>query len=500
MTLFDPEALARIVCEKSVWLSGLYVLDDGLMPAVIVATADPELFDVTVYNYSFIGFGDEQFFAYERLIWPVGADHVYSYFVVDETNLELQSTISLDDLDGDLSDLTSDDIEDIVQVLAPLLQPLVPVDGSGRPTGELQEMAAYTIPRFEMRAFRKSGQDPVALRRYANMARLVGCTTISEIGGDPITTDAHVDKWLGAGATDGFPSRLVPYFGAGAGWTGGVSEGVEWVAPLATRSTDMVEFGLVKIVLDGSIQGYTARLRPPGYLPHPDGSPRDNGIWLLSPEAFAERFFAFHAAGITVHTHVNGDEATELLVETAEEAVRARPWSDHRHTAQHSQLTTREQYRRMAAIGMNANIFVNHISYWGDQHAALTVGPDRAARMDGCATADAEGVRYSIHCDASVTPLGCLHTMWAAVNRVTSSGVVLGPDERISAERALRAVTIDAAHQMRMEDRIGSITPGKFADFVALAEDPLEVEPMTIRDIEVRGTVVGGAVTEALAT
>ena len=141
MTNFDPEVLARIVREKSVWVSGLYVLDEGLMPAVIVATADPDLFDVTVYNYSFIGFGDEQFFAYERLIWPVGADHVYKYFVVDETNLELQSTISLDDLDGDLSDLTSDDIEDIVQVLAPLLQPLVPLDGSGRSLDELVDSA-----------------------------------------------------------------------------------------------------------------------------------------------------------------------------------------------------------------------------------------------------------------------------------------------------------------------------------------------------------------------
>jgi hypothetical protein len=137
MTLFDPEALARIVREKSVWLSGLYVLDDGPMPAVIVATADPELFELTVYNYSSIGLGDEQFFAYERLMWPVGSDHVYRYTLIDEMNLELDSTISVDELDGDLSDLTSDDIDDIVQVLAPCLQPLVTLDDSLRSLREL---------------------------------------------------------------------------------------------------------------------------------------------------------------------------------------------------------------------------------------------------------------------------------------------------------------------------------------------------------------------------
>jgi predicted amidohydrolase YtcJ len=260
-------------------------------------------------------------------------------------------------------------------------------------------------------------------------------------------------------------------------------------------STDKVRFGVVKMVLDGSIQGFTARLNPPGYLPHPDGSPRGNGIWLITPEQFRDWFEAFHRAHVTVHTHVNGDEAVDLLLETVEGAVAEHSWTDHRHTAQHSQLTTSAQYRRMAALGMSANIFSNHIYYWGDQHASTTVGPDRAARMDACATADREGVRYSVHSDASVTPLGSLHTMWCAVNRVTATGKVLGPHERVSVERALRAVTIDAAHQLRMDHQVGSIEAGKLADFVVLADDPHDVDPMAIKDIEVRGTVVGGEVT-----
>ena len=249
------------------------------------------------------------------------------------------------------------------------------------------------------------------------------------------------------------------------------------------------------MVLDGSIQGFTARLNPPGYLPAPDGSERPNGIWLITPEQFGEWFEAFHRAHVTVHTHVNGDQAVDLLLDTVEAAVSAHSWLDHRHTAQHTQLTTAAQYRRMARLGMCANIFSNHIFYWGDQHRSTTVGPDRAARMDACATADREGVRYSVHSDASVTPLGSLHTMWCAVNRVTATGDVLGPDERISVDRALRAVTVDAAHQLRMDHEIGTIEAGKLADFVALAADPYDVDPMALKDIEVHGTVVGGEIT-----
>ena len=154
----------------------------------------------------------------------------------------------------------------------------------------------------------------------------------------------------------------------------------------------------------------------------------------------------------------------------------------------------------MARLGMCANIFTNHIWYWGDQHHDLTVGPERARRMEACRTAEREGVSFSIHSDASVTPLGHLHTMWCAVNRVTPSGRVLGPDERISASSALRAVTLGSAYQLHLDDEFGTVECGKAADFTVLAEDPLEVDPMSIKDIDVWGTVIGGCAFEAQNT
>lgn len=371
----------------------------------------------------------------------------------------------------------------------------VPCDADGRPIGELQEPAAMSLARREMRDLAQVLAAPEAIRRFADMARIVGCTTVTELGGAAINTAEHVATWTDLAAEPGFPARLVPLFNPARGFRGSADDAAAWVRELAASSTDKVRFGTVKLVLDGSIQGFTARLNPPGYLPGPDGTERGNGIWLITPEQLHEWFSAFHRAHVTVHTHVNGDQAVDLLLDTVESVLSEHPWADHRHTAQHSQLTTSAQYRRMAALGMGANIFSNHIFYWGDQHASTTVGPDRASRMDACATADREGVRYSVHSDACVTPLGSLHTMWCAVNRVTASGVVLGPHERIGIDRALRAVTIDAAHQLRLDHELGSIEAGKLADFVALSDDPRRVEPMAIKDIEVLGTVVGGKVT-----
>ena len=373
----------------------------------------------------------------------------------------------------------------------------VPVGADGRPIGELQEPPAMSLARREMVALYAAMNDPDSLRRFADMARVVGCTTVTELGATRLLTDDDVALWTDTAAAPGFPARLVPLLNPARGHAGTPDEIAQHVVALRQRSTAKVRFGLVKMVLDGSIQGFTARLNPPGYLPNDDGTERPNGLWLLEPERFAAWFEAFHRVGVTVHTHVNGDQAVDLLLDTAEAALADHSWLDHRHTAQHTQLTTPSQYRRMAALGMSANIFSNHIFYWGDQHRDTTVGPDRAARMDACATADREGVRYSIHSDASVTPLGSLHTVWCAVNRVTASGDVLGPDERITVDRALQAVTVDAAHQLRLDHELGTIQAGKLADFVALGADPRDVDPMAIKDIDVHGTVVGGEITGA---
>ena len=190
--------------------------------------------------------------------------------------------------------------------------------------------------------------------------------------------------------------------------------------------------------------------------------------------------------------HCNGDEASELFLDTLEKVLTKHPRPDHRHTITHSQLTTQAQYRRAAALGACANIFSNHLWTWGDQHADAILGWDRASRMNAARSALRAGVPISLHCDVPVTELNPLKTMKHAVTRLTPSGRVLGEFERITAEEALHAVTLGAAYMLKMDGEVGSLEAGKRADVAILDEDPLTVDPEALGEIRVAGTMVGG--------
>jgi predicted amidohydrolase YtcJ len=200
------------------------------------------------------------------------------------------------------------------------------------------------------------------------------------------------------------------------------------------------------------------------------------------------------AAGVQVHTHTNGDQATQMALDMLEPALKAHPSPDHRFTLQHCQLADAAQFRKMAAMDMCVNLFANHHFYWGDEHYRLTVGPERAERMNACRTALASGVPMAIHSDAPVTPLGPLFTAWEAVNRITASGRTQGEGEKISVAEALYAITIGAAYTLHLDHEIGSIEIGKKADLAVLEDDPTEVDPTELKDIKVWGTVQNGRI------
>jgi predicted amidohydrolase YtcJ len=153
-----------------------------------------------------------------------------------------------------------------------------------------------------------------------------------------------------------------------------------------------------------------------------------------------------------------------------------------------------DQFKRCANMGICTNIFANHIWYFGDQHAALTIGNDRAERMDAVRAALDAGVNVAIHSDAPVTPMGPLFTAWCAVTRQTMSGRILGAEQCISVEEALHAITLGAAYTLKLDREIGSIETGKIADFAILAQDPTEGDGNALKDIEVKGTVSSGIV------
>jgi hypothetical protein len=313
-------------------------------------------------------------------------------------------------------------------------------------------------------------------------------TTITDLHNDLV--DSTIELYRMATRRPDFGVRLVP---ALASVSHTPEQAIAKIASLRETNNDKLHYGIVKLVVDGSIQGFTARLRWPGYH---NGAP--NGLWYIAPEELPRLVEAYHKAGIQLHIHTNGDEATELALDAIEAAQTATPRPDHRHTLQHCQMADAALFRRMKALGVCANLFSNHLYYWGDAHYELTMGPERAARLDATGTAQRIGVPFAIHSDAPVTPLGPLFTAWCAVNRVSSSGRMLGREtEALTVEQALAAVTIGAAYTLKLDGMVGSVECGKYADFAVLEDDPLTVAPDKLKDISVWGTVVGGLVKKA---
>jgi len=365
---------------------------------------------------------------------------------------------------------------------------------NGEPNGELQEIPAMFLAESAMTIILQSAENVQGIWNLGYLARNVGVTTVTDLGGQFLGQPKLVDIWKSIVNDPAFPARVHVYNvpaapGSSTDWDAAALKLKELQENV---SSEKFHFPGVKFVLDGSIQGFTAVLNWPSYY-----KGKDQGLLLTVPEQLKDWMRPFHKAGINIHAHCNGDKTIDIFLDAVEELLKECAWLNHRHTVQHSQLTTSAQFRRMKNLGICANIFSNHIWYWGDQHYEITVGPERANRMEACATAKREGVHFSIHSDANVTPLGQLHTMWCAVNRLTPKGRVLGEYEKISPYDALYAVTVDAAYQQHLDHEMGSIECGKLADFTVLDESPLDVDPLKIRDIPVWGTVVSGVKYEA---
>ncbi|MBU1358159.1 MAG: amidohydrolase [Gammaproteobacteria bacterium] len=361
---------------------------------------------------------------------------------------------------------------------------------AGEPNGELQEPAAmYLVLRKIGNAGLLAPLTEAGVRSFGQLACMQGVTTATDLVNRLTDNDCTVLEAVTN--DDDCRVRILPAFQAFHG-THGAPLGAEHVKSLVPRNSDRLRYGLVKMMLDGSIQGFSARLRWPGHF---NGAP--NGIWVMAPAQYETDFETYHKAGLTIHTHTNGDEASEAAINAIERVLARAPRADHRHTLQHGQMIDAPMFRRMAALGLCANLFANHIWYWGDQHYEMTMGPDRANRIDACGSALAAGVPLAIHSDAPVTPLGPLFTAWCAVNRITPKGRVLGESERISVQQALRAITLGAAWTLKLDHEIGSIECGKRADFCVLEDDPLDMDPTQLKEARVWGTVLSGRVFEA---
>ena len=256
-------------------------------------------------------------------------------------------------------------------------------------------------------------------------------------------------------------------------------------------SGERVVMGAIKLVADGSIQGFTGNLSQPYYTPY-HGDADYRGYASIPREQLFTQVAALHKAGYQIAIHGNGDQAIEDILDAFEAAQQDNPVADPRMILIHAQMAREDQVARMKDLGVTPSFFSAHTWYWGDRHRDIFMGPERAAVISPAKWAQDYGLRFSSHLDTPVTPMLPLQAVWSQVFRTTYGGDVLGPQQRIGVMDALRAVTIDAAWQVFQEDNRGSLEVGKYADLVVLSDNPVE-EPLTLRELVVEQTFIGGA-------
>jgi len=221
-------------------------------------------------------------------------------------------------------------------------------------------------------------------------------------------------------------------------------------------------------------------------------TPGSCGCANYTAEQLREIVGAYFPLGWPMACHVQGDAGVDTILDVYEEALRRHPRDDHRLRLEHVGAIRPEQLQRAHDLGVTCSIFVDQIHYWGDVIVDGLFGEERGSRWMPAGSAVATGMRISLHNDPPVTPEEPLRNISVAVTRTAPSGRVLGPEERLTVEQAIRAQTIDAAWQLFADNVIGSLEVGKYADLVVLSADPRGVPPERIADLEIRATYLAG--------
>jgi predicted amidohydrolase YtcJ len=248
---------------------------------------------------------------------------------------------------------------------------------------------------------------------------------------------------------------------------------------------DWLSVGALKIYTDGGMMARTAALSTPYEGLDHTGQLQDD------PETLTETIVAGHLAGWQLAVHAIGDRAADVALDALERAQHLRPRHGVRHRVEHAGLIRPDQLSRMARLGVSAVVQPNFLRYFGDDYAAI-MGEERAPWLyRGKAFLD-HGITLVGSSDRPVTDGSPLRAVQFMVERASASGQVIGPDEGVTVEEALRAYTVAGAYACHWEDSAGSLSPGKRADLVVLGDDPRRVDTSRIGDIEVVATYVDG--------
>jgi predicted amidohydrolase YtcJ len=223
------------------------------------------------------------------------------------------------------------------------------------------------------------------------------------------------------------------------------------------------------------------------------GLPRDNRVALnLEDERMHALVERYTQQGWQVSTHAHGDRAIDQVLQGYQRALQRVDARARRFRIEHCGAITDAQIERASAASVLLSFFPAHVYWWGEELRNDLFNLKVAERWMPMGTAERCGMRFSLHNDGMVTPTDPLLNIRTAATRLTRAGKVLGPQQRVSIERALRAHTLDAAHQLFLDHDAGSLAPGKRADLVWLSGNPLDCDPERIHELAVRGTWLAG--------
>lgn len=250
--------------------------------------------------------------------------------------------------------------------------------------------------------------------------------------------------------------------------------------------------GALKVYLDGGMMARTAAMTQP-YC----GS--DNrGQFQDDPDVLAAVIVDGHTAGWQLAIHAIGDHAVDLALDALEQAHRAHSRDGTRHRIEHCGAVRPDQLDRLAGVGAMAVVQPTFLWEYGDDYAEI-LGPDRAPWMYRGRSFVDRGIPIVGSSDRPVAPGAPLRAIQFMVERTTSSGRIIGPTEGLSVEEALKAYTTNAAFACHLEHALGSIAPGKHADFAVLSDDPRRIDPSRIACIDVVATILDGTIASGTA-
>ncbi|MEP4077435.1 amidohydrolase [Haloferula sp.] len=312
-----------------------------------------------------------------------------------------------------------------------------------------------------------------------------GLTTVSELSLGALSQSPADAQVMAAAARTGRLNariRAYPFYTVGA-------ETWDQASVKQGDGNSLARIAGYKLVADGSNQGYTGLQREP-YL-----DSDDRGLAYMAPEELTAAAFERAKKGWHLAIHGNGDAAVDNILDTCEalrdagiDLAKVRP------RIEHCSILHDDQIARMKELGVSASFLIGHVHYWGVAMRDEVFGEKKAQLLDRCRAVEDAGVGFTLHSDFMVTDPVPLHMIEMAVTRRTwkEPDYVLAPQEKISVESAIRAVTSEAAWQLFSEEEIGSLEKDKFADLVILEKDPRKVPEDTIKDIKVLETWMDG--------